>query len=401
MPRWIALCLFFPALLGNPGLRRGGPSVTSNPPQVSFGREMIFSATVQSDQPPREAKLILEDSSFQTSAYPATISAQDGYRLSARRDVQAEPVFPFSSIGYRWEILLESGEKIASEKRSLQYQDDRFSWQSLEKGRASVRWVEGDTRSAQDAADLLLLNLGTESADLAAPVPDGVELYIYPRLADFHAGLGKLAYGWEGAVSDPASGIILMAAAPGAAGRESLAALLPHETAHILLGAQWKAAYASLPLWLVEGTAAGYETKPRPDADRVLREAAEGGSLIPMAALCRSFPSEEGPALLAYAESKSFVAYLRATFGLASLRMGMEVYAAGAECAQGFTGSTGKSLNALEAAWREGFSGRHPWVISTWSVVLGAGVLLAGVIIAGWIIRRRRKPMAAERKTAE
>jgi len=401
MIRWICIGLFFPALLGPPGHRRDGPTVTPHDARVSFGQEMVFSATVQSDLPVRDAKLILEDSSSRSSAYPAAISAQDGYQISARRDLRADPVFPFSSVEYWWEILLSSGEKIVSEKQSLQYVDDRFSWQSLEKGRATVRWVEGDTRSAEDAADLLLLDLGTESADLATPVPAGAELYIYPRLADFHSGLGKLAFGWEGAVSDPASGIILIAAAPGAEGRESLAALLPHETVHILLGARWKEAYASLPLWLVEGTAAGYETEPRPEADSVLREAAKSGNLIPMATLCRSFPSEESSALLAYAESKSFVAYLRVTFGLASLRMGMEAYAAGADCAQGFVGSTGKSLNTLEAAWRESLSGRHPWAISTWSVVLGAGVLLAGVIIAGWILRRRRKPFAVERKTAK
>jgi hypothetical protein len=401
MPRGILLCLFLPALFGNPAPRRDGPTVNLNPVRVVFGQEMLFSATVASDRPVKGATLMLEDSSAASSEYPAGIRSEDGYQLSARRDLQADPLFPFSSIRYWWEVVLDSGETIASEKQSLQYADDRFSWQSMEKGHAIVRWVEGDPRSAEDAADLLLLDLGTESADLAAPVPDKVELYIYPRLADFHAGLGKLASGWEGAVSDPASGIILIAAAAGAEGRESLAALLPHEAVHILLGARWKQAYASLPLWLVEGAAAGYETEPRAGADSALREAAESGSLIPLAALCRSFPSEERPALLAYAESKSFVAYLRANIGWTGLRSGMEAYAAGADCGRGFAGATGKSVDALEAAWREELGGRRPWAVSTWTVVLGAGLFLAAVILAGWIIRRRRKSAAAERNTAE
>jgi hypothetical protein len=395
----MGICLLFAALLGVPGFRRSGSTVTPGDAKIAFGKEMDFSATVQSDQPVREATLILRDSSSHSSAYPAVISVQEGYQLAARRDLQADPVFPFSSVDYWWDILLASGEKIVTEKQSLQYADDRFTWQSFEKGPATVRWVEGDPLSAQDAADLLLMELGTESADLALPVPGGVELYIYPRLADFHSGLGKLVYGWEGAVTDPASGIILIAAAPGAEGRESLATLLPHEAVHVLLGARWKEAYASLPQWLVEGTAAGFETEPRPEADRVFREAARTGTLIPMAALCRSFPSEEGPALLAYAESKSFVAYLRATLGTAALRTGMEAYAAGADCAQGFSGSTGSSLDLLERSWREGLSGRPLWAFSTWSVVLAAGVILAGVILAGRVIRWRRRPGTLERKT--
>jgi hypothetical protein len=400
MPRWICLCLLFPALLANPNPRGDGPTVIPNPASVSFGREMIFSATVQSARPVREAKLILEDSSARSFAYPATIAASDGYLISARRDLQAEPVFPFSPVTYWWEILLDAGDKIVSERQSLQYLDDRYSWRSLATGHATVEWVEGDARSAQDAAELLLMSLGTISAELATPIPDGVRLYIYPRLADFHSGLGKLAYGWEGAVSDPASGIILVAAAPGAEGRQALATLLPHEAVHILLGAKGKAAYASLPLWLVEGTAAGYEMAPRPEADQALREAADGGSLIPIETLCRSFPSDERPALLAYAESKSFVAYLRETYGSAAIRKGIEAYSAGADCAGGMAAATGKNLSALEKTWRARLSGAPDGKITTWALVAGGCVLLAGVLAVGWILRRRRKPLPKEGTTA-
>jgi len=400
MPSWFALFLLAPALLGSPGPLRDGPTVVANPARVAFGREMFFSATVQSILPVRQAQLVLEDSSSRSYVYPAQISAQDGVTLSARRDLLAEPVFPFSSIAYWWEIILASGDKLVSERQSLRYLDDRFSWQDLEKGRASIHWVEGDSGSADDAADLLLLDLGTISADLETPIPDNVSLYIYPRLADFHSGLGKLAYGWEGAISDPASGVILIAAASGAEGRQALAALLPHETVHVLLGAKWKAAYGSLPLWLVEGTAAGYEVEPHPETDQALQQASEDGSLIPIATLCRTFPSEERPALLAYAESKSFVAYLRGTYGLAAVRKAMENYAAGAECGPGLVGSTGKDLDRLEKSWRAGLSGKPGGLITTWSLVLGALVLLAAVLAAGWILRRRRKSMPVERNPA-
>ncbi len=401
MPRWIFLALMVPVWLGSADIHRKERTVTPNPAQVVFGREMVFSATVPAGSPVAEAKLLIADSFFQTSAYPGVISGSDGYQLSARRDLQADPVLPFSKVTYWWEIRLESGETLASEKLSLQYADDRFSWQSLEKGPATVRWVEGDARSAENAADLLLLDLGTESADLSAPIPESVELVMYPRLADFHSGLGKLASGWEGAVSDPAEGIILIAAAPGAEGRESLASLLPHEAAHILLGARWKAAYASLPLWLVEGIAAGYETEPRPEADGELRAAAAGGTLIPLAALCRSFPAEERPALLAYAESKSFVAYLRTAYGPAALRQAMDAYAAGADCANGVFGLTGKPLDTLEGTWREGLTGSRTGIVSTWTLVLGAGIILAAVIILGWLLRRRKEYSETEKKTVE
>jgi len=401
MPSWFYLFLFAPALLGSPSPRRDGPTVLPNPARVTFGSEVVFSATVQSIEPVREAELVLEDSSLRSFVYPAEISVQDGSTLAARRDLHAEPVFPFSSIAYWWEVILNSGDKIVSEKQSLQYLDDRYSWQVLEKGRATIHWVEGDNGSAEDAADLLLLDLGTISADLETPIPDKTSLYIYPRLADFHSALGKLAYGWEGAISDPASGTILLAAAPGAEGRQALAALLPHETVHILLGAKWKSAYASLPLWLVEGTAAGYEVNLHPETDQALQQAARDGRLIPVATLCRTFPSDERPALLAYAESKSFVAYLRGIYGLAAVRKAMEDYAAGVDCGQGSVGSTGKNLETLEKSWRTGLTKKQTGMITTWTLVLSASVLLAGVLVAGWILRRRRKPIPVQKKTSQ
>jgi hypothetical protein len=117
--------------------------------------------------------------------------------------------------------------------------------------------------------------------------------------------------------------------------------------------------------------------------------------------LCRTFPSDEHPALLAYAESKSFVAYLRENYGLAAVRKAVEDYAAGADCAQGLVGSTGKNLETLEKSWRAELAEKKTGMITTWTLVLDASVVLAAVLAAGWIIHRRRKPIPVEKKTAQ
>lgn len=131
--------------------------------------------------------------------------------------------------------------------------------------------------------------------------------------------------------------------------------------------------------------------KPRSDADQLLRQAEGGNTLIPMAVLCRSFPSEEAPALLAYAESKSFVAFLRAKFGWAAIREALGDYAAGADCGSGFIKPTGKPIDMLEKSWRAGLTEKRDAVLTTWTLVLGAFALLAMVLAAGWILRRRRR----------
>jgi len=379
--------LFFPVLI-NPQIKnRAEPTIDAHPASYSFGIEMIFTASVHSSEAILKAQLIVQEGFSRPSSSPAEVSGSEDFSLSIRRNLETEPLFPFSSMGYWWEVELSSGRKLISGMQTVQYSDDRFSWRRYEKGRAAVEWVEGDSSAAENAAELMLLALGTISADLEAPIPDRAVLYIYPRLAEFRSALGNRIRGWEGAMSDPASGIILLAAASGAEGRRPLAVLLPHEIVHILLGAKWKSACTLLPLWLVEGMAAGYEMEPRPEADQALRQAARAGGLIPLQTLCTVFPAEESSAMLAYAESKSFVAFLKETYGLAAVRQAMAAYADGAECGHGLETSTGRTLSELELVWSDRLGSGDPWLSSSWEMVLAGVALLAGVLAVRWMIQ--------------
>jgi hypothetical protein len=381
MHNLIFAALLFPAWLGSPPVYRDGPVIVSNPVEYSFGREIFFSASVSDSEPLQHVQLVLRDGFSRTVILPVEISPSGGSLLTVRRDLAAQPLFPFASIDYWWEAEFSSGDTVQSDTMTFRYSDDRFEWSGLEKGRAAVEWTDGESGEAEDAADLILLVLGMVSADLETPIPEKISLYLYPRLADLHSALGSGMRGWEGAVSDPASGIILLAAASGAEGRRPLAILLPHEITHILLGEKWKSSYASFPLWLVEGTAAGYEMEARPEAERALREAAAGRSLIPIRTLCGVFPAEENPALLAYAESKSFVAFLKQTYGLDGLRRTMAAYAGGADCLRGTEASTGKSLDALETLWLKTLAAEDAEISPAWALV-AAGIILLVLVLA-------------------
>jgi hypothetical protein len=396
----ILAALLLPVWLGSPAVSRGGPWIEAHPAEYDFGREMVFTAGVQSSEPLQSAHLFIRDGFSRSVSYPAAVTAADGYLLSVRRDLAAEPLFPFAQIDYWWEVELASGRKAASDPQSTRYSDDRFAWSRLEKGRAAVAWTGGEYREAEEAAELILFALGTVSADLAAPIPETIRLYLYPRLADLHSALGGEFRGWEGAVSDPSSGVILLAASAGAEGRRPLAVLLPHEMVHILLGEQWKDSYERLPLWLVEGIAVGHEMGGRPEADQALRESAAAENLIPLQALCGVFPAEEKPAVLAYAESRSFVDFLRLTYGWEALRGMIAAYAGGAECGRGPIAATGKTLDELEAAWRRTLTEENTAVPPAWAPVLAGIILLAGVLAVGGLARRRRLRISAKKEGA-
>jgi hypothetical protein len=377
-----------------------GPWIESFPGRMSFDGRLHFTAQVHTPETVLASRLILEYDSARYAFFPQREANPDGFALAVEGATAAALPFPFTDVTYWWEADLQSGSVLVSAAQTFFYLDDRFSWNELPRNNLNLYWLDGDLEAANDTADLALLSLGTISAELETPIPGRLTVVQYSKMADFQTALAGRIHGWEGAVSSPGDETIILAAAPGAEGRPTLAVLLPHEIAHVLMAARWGSGYASIPQWLTEGTAAGYEMESRPELEAQLKEAVADGSIIPIQSLCRVFPAEENPANLAYAESKSFVAFLKQQYGLAGLRNALAAYAGGAECALGIQAVAGKSLPDLESDWLDAFSDKSLYLSASWLLVIGGVVLLAGVLGIRWMIRRRGRKKPLERPGA-
>jgi hypothetical protein len=380
---------------------RDGPWIETYPGGISFGGRLNFSACIHTSESISTSRLILEYGSSRYVFSPRQTESPDGYSLTAEEATVSQTPFPFSSGKYWWEADFPSGEILASPVQTFFYSDSRFSWNRSEINKIILYSIGLAPDATGDIADLTLLSLGTVSAEWETPIPDSITLAVYPNQADFQSALGSRVRGWEGAVSSPEERVIIVAAAPGAEGRKTLAVLIPHEVTHVLLGAKWGAAYSSLPLWLAEGLASGYEMEPRPKAEQALMEAADAGTLISIRALCGVFPSMEGPALLAYAESKSFVTYLKGTYGLPAMRNAAAAYASGADCGRGIEDAIGKPLEDLESDWRVTLTGKSSWIPLPWAFVLAGAGLLGGLWILHYGVGRRRRVVVAEKGREE
>ncbi|MBN2084872.1 MAG: hypothetical protein JW748_06565 [Anaerolineales bacterium] len=393
--------MLFAVLFLSAGLRPqsgflGGPWIEPLPGRFSFDGHLDFSATVHAPEPILASRLILEYNSARYAFFPSKRDVPDGFSLAVTDVIAADLPFPFTAVTYWWEVDLQSGNALISAAQTVQFIDDRFEWKYLHRNNLDLYWLEGDLAAANGVADLALLSLGSISAELETPIPARVTVVHYPRMADFQSALGERIRGWEGALSAPGDATVILAAAPGAEGRSTLAILLPHEMTHVLIAARWGSACAWIPQWLWEGIAAGYEMEPRPEFDALLRNAVADGSVIPIRTLCRVFPAEENPAQLAYAESKSFVAFLKEHYGAAVIRNALAAYAGGAECGQGMEAVTGKKLSDLESEWLETFSDKSLFLPASWALVLAGVVLLAGVLAARGLLRRRNRKNSQE-----
>jgi len=93
--------------------------------------------------------------------------------------------------------------------------------------------------------------------------------------------------------------------------------------------------------------------------------------------LCAPFPADAGLAQLAYAQSQSFVQFLRNRDPDAIRRL-LGAYAGGATCSGGVEQAMGSTLGALELAWRASLGPQGAWLALIDSV--GGWVVIAALV---------------------
>ena len=152
---------------------------------------------------------------------------------------------------------------------------------------------------------------------------------------------------------------------------------------------------ASQKLWLLEGIASMLELYPNPEYARALDIASRNNSLLAFDDLCESFPADAGNAFLAYAQSQSFVTYIRNTYGTSGLTRLMNAYSDGFNCELGATNALGTPLSQLDARWRESVLGQNITGVAARNllpfVLLMALVLFVPIWGAFDMLRQRRK----------
>ncbi len=186
-----------------------------------------------------------------------------------------------------------------------------------------------------------------------------MSIYIYPSALDLQSALNLTPNSWIAGHASPDIGVILVSIPTGPDQRAEMERQIPHELMHI---AQYQAAgngYNRLPAWLTEGMASNAELYPNPEYQRVLQNAIDADTLLPMVNLCAGFPRELSGALLAYAQSSSFVRFLVQNYGASSLRDLITAYQDGLGCEEGIRSVFNQSIAQLETRWHQEALGRN------------------------------------------
>lgn len=317
---------------------------------VQFGEWVAFTARLKAPLAVQKATLFIHDAARGvTYAEPVAFDANG---VSAFRfDTRQNALRPFTTLLWRYELILPDGSALQSAVGSIRYDDTRFAWRSLEADALRIHWYTADDSfglAALNAAQAGIQNIRNFFApDLSQPV----DIFLYASESDLRGALPG-AEAWAAGHADSGAGVITVTVEAGAEQNVLMEQRIPHELMHVLLARQVGAGYRNLPAWLREGMSMLAEVYPNPEYDRALLDAAARGDLIPMRDLCASFSPRIDSAFLAYAQSRSFTNYLRGVYGADGLLNLARAYAAGVTCERGPERVFGVTFAKLERDWQ-------------------------------------------------
>ncbi len=373
---WLIFSLLIGLSLGQLRHAEGQSPVQVADPRVSytFGETLTIETEVNSEATIQQVQIhLLPEGNMQQIIAEAALTPEG--ILTYSLDLSTAPFTVFAPVDYWFTFTLENGESVASRRFTFTYADNRFDWQSLETDEFAVYWYQGDSALGGTILNTAYEGLARIRLQVELPDLEKVTYYVYASAAELQATLpfnGPSA-GLVAGHATPAANRVLVSIPPGPSQALEIKRQIPHELAHVLLYQKLGEDYNRLPSWLSEGLASSVELFPNPDYPLLLDKAYQREMILPMNALCESFPVDAANFQLAYAQSASFTWYLLTQYGAEGINALLNAYAEGFGCERAPEVALGRPLTQLESEWRQvtfdesplrtALEGMLPWLL--------------------------------------
>lgn len=258
---------------------------------------------------------------------------------------------PGATVWWEWTVTDTGGNTFTTPRQELTFQDERFSWRTVQDDNIRLHWYEGEN-VGPTLLDAAVNGLARLEADVGIQLEDDIQIFIYGSSADMREAVLYIQ-DWAGGVAFNSYNIILIGVPPNIANTWG-AATVRHELAHLVIGRFGQSCLGgSRPNWLDEGLAVYSEGEPGNETVTDLANAIENNAFYPVRSLNGAFPSHDSNARLAYSQSYSLVNFLLEAYGpqrMQDLLLALaqaEGYDAALEQVYGF------NADGLEVAWRQ------------------------------------------------
>ena len=316
---------------------------------------------------------------------------------------------PGASVQYWWTVTDASGDQIETSPVTLQFNDERFSWQSLAQGMVTLYWYQGEQSFAEEVMLTVEGALDWLEADTGATLLEPVEIYLYANSHDLQGSM-IFPQEWTGGVAFTRYGRVAIGISPSNLdwGRKALA----HELTHLVVHQMTLSPYGGMPVWLDEGLATRSEGSLSSYYVAALNQAITNDSLVSVQSISSPFSADSGLAILSYAESFTVVDYLITTYGKDRMLDLLETFREGASYDGALVEVYGFDTNGLYQRVRGYLSlpvetiekvpetteelmetvselkGMHPALAGTLAALITAVLLLLSLATESWTWRR-------------
>jgi hypothetical protein len=260
------------------------------------------------------------------------------------------PIPPGTTVWWRWILEDSTGNNAETPTKELQFNDETYSWESLETDSLSLFWYYGSSDFAQSLIDAGEEALGRLMQMTGAEAQGKIRIYIYANSDEMQSAT-LFAPDWSGGLAFADYSAVLIAIDPTRAewGKRALA----HELTHVIIGRHTFSCIESVPIWLHEGLAMKTEGELEEYYAVLLANAIDEDRLQSVRELGEIFSNDPERASLAYAQSYSLVSFLIDKYGQEKMLSLLDTFRDGTPEDKALINVFGLDRNGLERAWRE------------------------------------------------
>ncbi|MCY3957325.1 MAG: peptidase MA family metallohydrolase [Chloroflexi bacterium] len=282
----------------------------------------------------------------------AAFELDDGRLTASHRWRPRGTLLPGAEIEYRFEVH-GADATARTTSSTVTYIDVQLPWRTQSEGLVEFWWYAGDDGLATDAVSGIRRGLAALDEDFGLELQRRTRLVFYADGDRMRADMGRGTRAWVGGVAAARFNLIVLYASEFEWGRSTLAATIAHELTHIAIEHAIGEPPRAIPTWLHEGLATVVESAvaERFSYEDIVNAAFEANRLISLRGLTGSFPVQSSGALLAYAQSNSFVKFIINRWGESAITDILHAYRDGASQDSALRQAIGLSLNSLEAEW--------------------------------------------------
>ena len=294
--------------------------IVANDGTFSFAERIAFRLEVRSDAPVRDVVLrfTIGDGEVINRRVP---EFEPGTRVVARHEEPSPrgAIPPTSEIRWWWDIATADGRQIQTERRTLRYLDQRYSWTSRDVAGVRLWSYSLEDKDAEALAESAVASLRTIRERVGLAVEQPVNVVAYASQADLRPSLLGRGDVYEARLATLGARVADDVVVLDAGSRSvALETVLRHELSHVAVHLRMDETWIDVPSWLDEGLAmyleGGFGTLERRALDRAIRD----DTVMSLRSMT-SFPGDADQVTLAYAQSRDVIAYLVDTHGRAKL----------------------------------------------------------------------------------